>query len=379
MLPTTPEDPPPRLEQAVIAGLDALIWEPQAGVSDLDRVNAVQVLGQLRDPSATALLGRVLCDATHRARPAGFGRLLRDTALAGLLRSPLQAGPATDRLLARYYNVFRQVRRGRLERNLIFDDLPLLARYRRLRPAVLGYLFPLFALLIGGILAAEALAWVNGQLRPAGQPLDPVRSRIAELLFFLGLGLTIFNLHQILLVWIATTLGSRLPLPAIPRIGSKTALGLILAVLAAGLAVYTFAGLEQMRGAYDPATAAALTWITLLLPLLVLPCYMLAHDLEVTAHLAAPTRLLSWMATALRWISAIVYTVFIRLAFGFTDFDLSFIPNSDLADWAIALAMWPYLVYLLLTPFPVIGLLALWGYIARLLRIRAKRGRMTAG
>lgn len=374
MLPMTPENERARLEQAVIAGLDAMIWEPQGGVSDLDRVAAVQVLGQLPDPAATALLGRVLRDAIRRARPAGFGRLLRDTALAGLLRSPLHTGPATDRLLARYYNLFSQLRRGRLERNLIFDDLPLLVRYQRLRPAVLGYLFPLFAVLALSIGVAEALAWVNGLLRPAGQPLDPVPSRIAELLFFLGLGLTIFNLHQILLVWIVTALGSRLPLPVIQRVGRKIGLGLTLAALAAGLTLYTFAGLEQMRGAYNPARAELLTWITLLLPWLVLPCYMLAHDLEVTAHAAAPTRLLSLVATALRWISAIVYMVFIRLAFGFTEFDLSFIPDSDLSDWAIAVAMWPYLAYLLLTPFPMLALLALWGYIARRLRLRPKPG-----
>src|SRR4029078_8456318 len=73
----------------IIAGLERTLWTPGDGVRDLDRVEAVQLLGRFRDPAAEAALQRVLREGMAGIRPAPLGRLLRDTALDTLLRSPM--------------------------------------------------------------------------------------------------------------------------------------------------------------------------------------------------------------------------------------------------------------------------------------------------
>ena len=81
------------LRQEILAGLERTIWTPPPGVSEFDRVDAVRLLGQFRDPAAGTALLRVLNEATRGIGPP-LGRLLRDTALDTLLRSSAQP-PAT--------------------------------------------------------------------------------------------------------------------------------------------------------------------------------------------------------------------------------------------------------------------------------------------
>ncbi len=349
------------LRREIIAGLERTIWTPGDGVRDLDRVEAVQLLGRFRDPAAEAALQRVLRDGMAGIRPAPMGRLLRDTALDTLLRSPMLPRAATDQALARYYNFGARLLRGRLERNVIYDDIPLLVRHGRGGLVLRTYVLPLVALLIALVVLAVVLAGAGGLL--AG---NEFLGAALGLVFFIALGLGLFNLHQVGLVLLLAAWGRRWPLPWLPRAGSKAAAAVILALIAFALGLYAALRLLFLvaRG-YNDAGGREVAGYLLVLPLLALPCYMLAHDLEVAPPAAGGTARRG-PAVALRWASGFIYVIFVLDAYGLTWIQQARAGfRSFGGDLDVLLGMLLWLLYLVLAPLPVLVVLSALGWVNR--------------
>jgi len=351
----------------VIAGLDCLIWTPPPGVSAFDRVEAVQLLGRLADPTALTALVGVLNAGPRSLHPPGVGRWLRDTALDTLLRLPDRA--AADRALAAYYRLPARLWRGRLDRNLVYDDLPLLLARGRGALVVRGYLLPLIVGLLLPLLLLEGVAALgvlpNGVLFWLGGP------------FFIALGLGLFNAHQVGLVLLVAWLGPRLSLPAIRRPALKIALAVVLTLAAFGLALVGVVGILYViarnnvgvgPGALSSTAALSLVQGCLIaLSLLTLPCYMLAHDLETAARAAAsPAANRARLAVALRWVGCALYLAFVLIAFGLSfSQERAAHPTATPDDATVLLGMVPALLYLALAPLPVLAGLALIGGLQR--------------
>jgi hypothetical protein len=361
------------LAAQIIAGLEQTIWRPEAGVRDYDRVEATQLLGQFSHPAAGVALRRLVRDGARRLQPAPDGRLLRDTALDTLLRSPAQRTPATRLFLTRYYSFGRRLARLRLERNIVYDDIPILMRQGQLGLLLRAYVAPLVALLILLPLAAEALGGANGPLAAAGLRSNGLVAALGLLALFGGLGLVVFNLHQVALVALVATWGRRLGLPRLGGPASKAALASGLAVVTLGLSLFALARALAMGGlGFSPGDLRVVTVCLILLPLLALPCYMLAHDLEVAETDETPDgpavgRWAPRLATALRWVSALIYIIFLLAAFGLVYFPLAVARADAPSDLEVFARMAPWVGYLLLAPVPTLALLALWGYAQRAL------------
>jgi hypothetical protein len=196
-------------------------------------------------------------------------------------------------------------------------------------------------------------------------------------LLFGGLGLALFNLHQGLLIILVSLLGSRLPLPVVSGLRRKAVIAGGLAALALVLALYLLLTLLMMFGLgrfgvaqYNEAEwNAAARWL-LLLPLLVLPCYMMAHDLEAGARdsaTVASRSMLAGVASALRWISGLLYIVYVTDAFGLQFLRQLGTGQSNLGELDTFLGILPYLGYFALAPIPVLLILAAVGYVQRAL------------
>ncbi|HMA38267.1 MAG TPA: hypothetical protein VKY74_27720 [Chloroflexia bacterium] len=350
----------PAVRGQVIAGLERLVWAPQAGVGDWDRVEAIAVLGQLADPAARAALLRVLRDGARRIVPRPLGRWLRDTALDALLRAPDRG--AADRALAGYYNFVARLLHGRLERHLVFDDIPLLVRSGRAGLLARAYLLPLIGLLFGGALLIDWLTAPGGLLSGRG-PQD-LGIWIAGPLFFIALGLGIFNLHQVGLVLLVARWGRQLPLPGVPGAGAVVLAG-GLAAAAAILALGVLgSGLALASGVPISGPPPVTYWL-LLLPLLVLPCYILAHDLEAGARqgLRGPAGIGAILsATALRIASGVLYIVYILVAYAVT-FLAQLLAGRPGGTATVLAGLWPFLLYLALAPVLVLPVLAGLGWL----------------
>ncbi|MDQ2807069.1 MAG: hypothetical protein M3Z04_09205 [Chloroflexota bacterium] len=350
----------------IIAGLARLIWTPPAGVSAFDRVEAVRLLGRLDDPTALRFLIRVLNAGPRRLQPPGVGRWLRDTALDTLLRLPNRA--AANRALAAYYRLPARLLRGRLDRNLVYDDIPLLLTHGRGGLVVRGYLVPLIAgLLLLPLLAEGLAAWVGPEFVNSGPGF------LLGGLFFVALGLGLFNAHQVALVLLVAWLGPRLLLPTILP-ARKIGVAVVLALAAFGLALAGTVGMLALISGRNAPTEALVQGCLLALPLLTLPCYMLAHDLETGAREAVgPAANRLRLAVVLRWASGALYLAFVLIAFGLSFFQ-QLTPQGAPPENVVLLGMLPAVVYLALAPLPVLLVLAgLGGLQRRLMHATAMR------
>lgn len=356
------------LRRRVITDLARLITHPAEGVSALDRVEAVRLLGQLGGPLARLTLAGVLREGPH-LRPPAVGRWLRDTALATLLRDPDRA--ATDRLLISYYRLDRRLRRGRLERNLVYDDIPLLLSQHRAGVLVRGYLLPLLGTLV--ILAAlpQLLFWLHG----LNSPLNAVDGFLG-FLFVLLLGLCLFNIHQLLLVLLVAWAGPRLPLLHIQRPAIRIAWAMIFA-LAAFLITFLGSGATLMfAGGFTEETEDFVRACVFIVPLLILPCYMLAHDLETDAQIRTSSRFGVYnLAVVLRGVAGLLYIGFVVMAIGLSFLHILRVNRGNVrGDEAVLPGTYPSLIYLALSPVLVLLVLALLGWIQ--IRVRGKSGKV---
>lgn len=350
------------LRRRVITDLARLITDPAEGVSALDRVEAVRLLGQLGGPLARLTLAGVL-RAGPRLSPPAVGRWLRDTALDTLLRDPDRA--ATDRLLTAYYRLDRRLLRGRLERNLVYDDIPTLLAHHRAGALVRGYLLPLLATLLALVIVPEVI-----------YPL--IRSvpghSLLGFVALISLGLGLFNLHQVGLILLVAWAGSRLPLLHIERRAIRVAW----AVALAGLAfLFSLLGVLLVLASIStgsPDLQMLVQGCIWGVPLLILPCYMLAHDLETDVQNSPASSVrVHTLAVALRWGVGLLYIVYVTMAIGLSFLQVSRNnPNSVPGEDAVYLGIYPSIIYLALSPvLALLGMAAL-GWVQRRVQGRSR-------
>ncbi len=333
------------LRGTLIAGLkEAIYAPPEAGPAlppEHDpalrrRTEAVELLGRFPDTAAVDVLGALLLTG-ERALPPPIGPWLRDTALLTLLQSPRLPRRRVDDVLRDAYDITRHL--WPWQWSAVYDELPLLARYGRL--GVFVRAFWLWPLLLGAVPTLVLL----GQLlfRPAqGLRFDWLR----DLIVTLGSALELLLVHQVVCALLAGQYGPPLRLPG--RVGAtgQAWAGLGLAVLVLGLLGAIVALLFTDSFQRSPLGAAALLGAVLVLPWVLLPMFMLAHDLEVAVRYARRRAL--WRtrlaAVLLRRLTDASYVfLLLALAGGVYPFPGAFGP-----------AFAALLAYLLAVPFLVI-------------------------
>jgi hypothetical protein len=116
---------------------------------------------------------------------------------------------------------------------------------------------------------------------------------------------------------------------------------------------------------YNDAGGREVAGYLLVLPLLALPCYMLAHDLEVAPPAAGGTARRG-PAVALRWASGFIYVIFVLDAYGLTWIQQARAGfRSFGGDLDVLLGMLLWLLYLVLAPLPVLVVLSALGWVNR--------------
>ena len=342
-----------QVRQRVIAALEATVFDPPRAVRPMERAQAVRLLGQFSDQAATGALFHVLGNATRDIQPRPLGRWLRDIALDTLLRSPFQQDTNIKPGLARYYSLSRRLVGGRLERNIIYDDIPLLAQFGSLGLLLRTYAAPMIVLLFSMVLGAE---WLLANGSPLGGTAWLIW--LVASLYFVALGLGIYNLHQVLLVLLVSWLGPKLRIPAISSGNVKLAFA---AVLSFAGAVLLLASILSSLLYTIPQARSLTVLLLLLMPLLILPCYMLAHDLEIDYIEGGSNRPRFGsvgMAVALRWTTGFVYVAYTFVTYGMSFVASEFGYFGGISKWQLRVLLIGYLV---LVPTVVILVLSLTG------------------
>jgi hypothetical protein len=284
------------------AAPDVRAFRPEHDPALRRRSEAVELLGRFPDAEAAAVLSDLVLRG-ERDLPAPVGRWLRDTALLTLLRSHRLPPGAVDNVLRRTYSIARHPLPWQW--SAVYDDLPLLARYGKL-----GLFFRVFWLWPLLVLALAPLGLIGQMLK-----LVPVGSVggggdltiFSDLFILLGTGLEIYLIHQVMIALLAGRLG---PLLRVPQVSLrwKAAAGAVLALLVMLLLVL----MVGLIVADTVATGEGRPWFlftTLVLPVLLLPMFILAHDLEVAIRYAPrrQSRGIRLWATLLRRMTDFIY------------------------------------------------------------------------
>jgi hypothetical protein len=377
----TPDSPPPvarppgdetdvaALRRATLQGLRDLIYardqpaeapttfSPEHDPALRRRTEAVEMVGRFPDPEAVAILAD-LVERGDAEIPYPVGRWLRDTALLVLLRSTRLPAREVERVLLRHYSILHTP--FPWQWSAVYDDLPLLARYGKL--GIFFRAFWLWPLLIGAV-PTLALIW---------QLLFPQSLGSGELLRSLvitvGTALEIYLLHQVVVALLAGWRGPPLRVPGGVSVRLKGVAAAVLTILAGGLLVVVLgliaSGQFQVSEGGVAAGALGLLVPVVGLPLLLVPLFILAHDLETAARYAprGSSRGLRVWAVLVRRITDVTY-LFSLLALAGAMFGLS-------KQFGPALLL--FLLYLFAVPFLVVGGL---GLVTRLLA----SGRASAG
>jgi hypothetical protein len=365
------------LPARIIAGLQRMIWKPEAGVSEYDRVEATQLLGQFGHPAAGEALRRLVRDGARSIRPATTGRLLRDTALDTLLRSTAQPLSETRRFLRGYYNVAARLLRLHPERDIVCDDIRILLRRGALAALFWSYVAPLVALLILLPLAAEALGGANGPLAAAGLRSNGLMAALGLLALFGGLGVVLFNLHQVTLMALLATWGRWLPLPHLSGLRSRVLVAGALTLIMVGMSLFALGSALAMGGGFSGADLRKVSLIiAAVLPLTEVPCFMLAHDFDIRVPgwypLSSRIGARPWthlLAILVRLASALIYTGVLLAAFAVVYFPLAVTRPEAPSDLEVFSSLEGWFLYALVTPLLTLAVLAVWGSVERAVRV----------
>jgi hypothetical protein len=269
-----------------------------------------------------------------------------------------------DRTLRRAYSILRHPLPWQW--STVYDDLPLLQRYRKL--GVFFWAFWLWPVLLFAppLLVSIAAKFPSTAFQvPAG----PLRMPFVSVVVY-GTGVEIYLIHQIVIALLAGRGGPPLRVPAWFAGPWKSG-------IAAALAVGTILTVRVVSDSgctstYGPGTGATTTatpceiWIrplVWLLPLLLLPLFMLAHDLEAEVRYLAGARRwpLRLGAVVLRRTTDLLYIVTLIPALTQAYF-------SQATDFPIAWATiyFAFMIYLFAVPLlTVLGLRLITRRLAR--------------
>ena len=304
------------------------------------RTSAVEMLGRFPDAEAVTLLAELLLRRDRaRALPRPLWQWLRDTALLTLLRSTRLPRPDVDQTLGRLYSITRHP--WPWQWPAVYDDLALLAHYRK--QGVFFRAFWLWPLLLGAIPTGALLIQLLWPA-PVGGPI------LRSLVVVVGTGLEIYLIHQVLIALLAGARGPLLEVQGGSSIRWKAGIAGVIALLLIGAIVALMvSGSFTVISQAGPLGSIGLWGTAVLLPLVLLPLFILAHDLERQVRYAP--RRHSW---GLR-----LWTGVLRRA---TDaLYILALPVIAAASWIVTdhtvllVAIGVFLVYLFAVPFLVAG------------------------
>jgi hypothetical protein len=252
----------------------------------LRRAAAVELLGRFPNREAADVLSDLLLHAERKIKhPPGAGRWLRDTALLTLLRSTRLPRASVNKALLRGYSFLRYL--SPLRWGEVYDDLPVLGHYRK------KWIFFVAFLLV------PLLIFAAPTLILAGQLLDPdafTRDELRRNFVVYGVPIEIYLVHQVVIALLAGMYGPILRLPG----GSRPVWKAILAVTLALIGITLVQAGQQIIESqcmndsitydegktYVSICADQLWQIAWACPLLLLPIFILAHDLrQITRYM----------------------------------------------------------------------------------------------
>jgi hypothetical protein len=246
----------------------------------LRRADAVELLGYFPNQEAAAVLSDLLLRAERKIKdPPGAGRWLRDTALLTLLRSTRLPRASVNQALLRGYSFLRYL--SPLRWGEVYDDLPVLGHYRKRWIFFVAFLLvPLLIFAIPTLILARQL-------------VDPDSYTSNELrMYFVvyGVAIEIYLAHQVVIALLAGLYGPILRLPGGSRPVWKAIVATVLALISGALVLtgrqiiesqcFTVGITNDGGEIYVSACSEQLWQIAWACPLLLLPVFILAHDLR---------------------------------------------------------------------------------------------------
>lgn len=255
----------------------------------------------------------------------------------------------------------------------MYDDLPVLARYRKLPVFFLTFwLLPILVLSVPALILVWQFVDRNfySSMQSFIESLDVQidlfgRSFtwLVDALIVVGSGLAIYLIHQVVVATAASIGGPLIRLPGGTRMRWRLALALVLLTITSWM-LWQGSTMLQNRcymmgplnpdGTISPPCVEDLWSINYILPLLLLPLYILAHDLEQSVRYEEART--GWFPRAasflLRRITDIIYLV-----------ALPFLAAGVWASGPLGQVVLPYMAYLFAVPFAVIFILRFisWG------------------
>ncbi len=216
--------------------------------------------------------------------PPGAGRWLRDTALLTLLRSTRLPRASVNQALLQGYSFLRYL--SPLRWGEVYDDLPVLGHYGK------RWIFFVAFLLVPLLIFAIPTLILTGQL------LDPASYTRDELrMYFVvyGVAIEIYLVHQVIIALLAGLYGPVLRLPGGSRPAWKAIVATALALFSAALVLTGdriissqcfMEGITYDGETYVSVCSEQLWQIAWACPLLLLPVFILAHDLrQITRYM----------------------------------------------------------------------------------------------
>ncbi|HYP38953.1 MAG TPA: hypothetical protein VEX13_01205 [Chloroflexia bacterium] len=335
----------------------------------LRRTEAVELLGRFSEPEAATALANIVVRG-EKTIPGPTGAWLRDSALLSLVSSKRLRTRDVNRGVRRIYKITRHLRFWTWSR--VYDDLPLLARYHKLPVFFLAFwLLPILVLAIPTLLLVwqfvdrnfyarmeRFITSLNVRIDLFGHSLVD----IVNILITVGSAMEIYLIHQVVVAAAASLGGPLIRLPG--GTGVRWRMSVALAFLAVtSWLLWQGESIRQsecykMFNTFDGSNPCADTlWrINYILPLLLLPMYILAHDLEQSvryeqARTGLFTRAESFL---LRRITDIFYLMI-----------LLFLSASVWTTGSLREVVLPYMAYLFAVPFAFIAILKFisWGLV----------------
>jgi hypothetical protein len=333
----------------------------------LRRTEAIELLGRFPDPEAAGALADIVVKG-EKAIPGPTGAWLRDSALFSLISSKSLPTRDVNQGIRRIYRITRHLRFWTWNR--VYDDLPLLARYRKLPVFFLSFwLLPILVLAIPTLL----LMWqfldssfydkmqnfiesLNVQMDLFGWSLVDV----VDILITAGSAMEIYLIHQVVVAAAASLGGPLIRLPGGTRMRWRMSAALALLAVTSwllwqGISIRESGCYKNFNVVDGSSPCSDILWrINLTLPLLLLPTYILAHDLEQSVRYEqARTGLFTRAASfLLRRITDLFYLAI-----------LLFLSASVWTVGSLREAVLPFMAYLFAVPFAFIVILKFisWG------------------
>lgn len=347
----------------MVASLHKLEHDPGL----LRRTEAVELLGRFPDPEAAGALADIVVKG-EKAMPGPTGAWLRDSALLSLVSSKHFSTRDVNRGVRRIYRITRHLRFWTWSR--VYDDLPVLARYRKLPVFFLAFwLLPILLLAIPTLILIwqfidrnfyasmqRFIVSLNVRIDLFGRSFED----IINILITTGSAMEIYLIHQVVVAAAASLGGPLIRLPGGTGVRWRMSAALALLAVTAWLLwqgeSIRQSGCYKMFNTFDNSSPCSDTlWlINYTLPLLLLPMYILAHDLEQSVRYEQARTGLFIRAESflLRRITDIFYLMI-----------LLFLSASVWTKGSLREFVLPYMAYLFAVPFLFIVILKFisWG------------------